>query len=63
MDNIVDKLVDKWYKDCLIYDIPVSPSDVKDIVENLILTKHSKKKTGNKVALKKNILRGGSYVR
>ena len=38
----VDELVDKWYEDCLSYDIPVSPSDVRDIIDNLILTKKEK---------------------
>ena len=42
MDNFVDKLVEKWHEDCLMYDIPVSPSDVRDIVENLVLTKKAK---------------------
>lgn len=42
MDNFVDKLVEKWYEDCLMYNIPVSPSDVRDIVENLVLIKNAK---------------------
>ena len=36
MDKIIEILVNKWYLDCLVYNIPVSPSDVKDIVEELI---------------------------
>lgn len=32
----IEILRDKWYEDCLKYNIPVSPSDVKDIVEELI---------------------------
>lgn len=33
---VVEILKDKWYDDCLKYNIPVSPSDMKDIVEELI---------------------------
>ena len=40
MDKIVEILTNKWYTDCLVYDIPVSPSDVKDIVEELISMKN-----------------------
>lgn len=32
----IEILRDKWYEDCLKYNIPVSPSDVKNIVEELI---------------------------
>lgn len=39
MDGIIDTLAQKWYLDCLVYNIPVSPSDVKDIVEDLLLMK------------------------
>ena len=38
----VDILTKKWYEDCLKYNIPVSPSDVKDIVEELIGIEESK---------------------
>lgn len=36
MDKLIDILVNKWYTDCLVYNIPVSPSDIRDIVEELI---------------------------
>jgi hypothetical protein len=36
MDKIIGVLVDKWYIDCLVYNIPVSPSDIRDMVEELI---------------------------
>lgn len=36
MEGTIQILTEKWYKDCLKYDIPVSPSDVKDIVEELV---------------------------
>ena len=39
MDKIIEILTSKWYTDCLVYNIPVSPSDVKDIVEELVLMK------------------------
>ena len=39
MDKIIEILANKWYLDCLVYNIPVSPSDVKDIVEELISMK------------------------
>ena len=39
MENIIKILAEKWYIDCLVYNIPVSPSDVKDIVEELISMK------------------------
>ena len=42
MDKIVKILANKWYLDCLVYNIPVSPSDVKDIVEELLQTKTEK---------------------
>lgn len=35
MDKIIEILANKWYLDCLVYNIPVSPSDVKDIIEEL----------------------------
>ena len=38
MDDI-NALVDKWYSDCLDYGIPVSPSDVRDVVEELVSMK------------------------
>lgn len=38
-NKIVDILVNKWYLDCLVYNLPVSPSDIKDIVEELISMK------------------------
>lgn len=37
-----ETLTEKWYNDCLAYDIPVSPSDVKDIVEELLELKKEK---------------------
>ena len=37
-----EKIIEKWYNDCLAYDIPVSPSDVKDIVEELMELKAKK---------------------
>lgn len=43
-DNIIEDLANKWYEDCLRYNIPISPSDVKDIIEDLIKTKKSKEK-------------------
>ena len=39
MDKIIEILAYKWYVDCRVYNIPVSPSDVKDIVEDLLKTK------------------------
>ena len=36
MDKIIGVLVHKWYIDCLVYNIPVSPSDIRDMVEELI---------------------------
>lgn len=42
MDNIIDVLTNKWYLDCLVYNIPVNPSDVRDIVEELIQMKKDK---------------------
>ena len=39
MDKIIEILTNKWYLDCLVYNIPVSPSDVKDIVEELVSMK------------------------
>lgn len=35
-------LIKKWYEDCLFYDIPVSPSDIKDIIEELVELKKEK---------------------
>ena len=40
MDEIIEILANKWYIDCLVYNIPVSPSDVKDIVEELVSMKN-----------------------
>jgi hypothetical protein len=42
MDEIIEILTHKWYTDCLVYNIPVSPSDVKDIVEELVSMKNEK---------------------
>jgi hypothetical protein len=39
MDKLIDVLVNKWYTDCLVYNIPVSPSDIRDIVEELLSMK------------------------
>ena len=36
MEGTIQILTEKWYDDCLKYNIPVSPSDVKDIVKELI---------------------------
>ena len=36
MDKVIDVLVNKWYTDCLVYNISVSPSDIRDIVEELM---------------------------
>ena len=36
MENIINTLRDKWYEDCLERNIPVSPGEVKDIVEELV---------------------------
>lgn len=40
--TIINELRDKWYEDCLKYNIPVSPSDVQDIVEELLELKNDK---------------------
>lgn len=45
MENIINTLKEKWYNDCLTYNIPTSPSDIKDIVEELINLKTEKEKT------------------
>ena len=42
MDKIIEILANKWYIDCLVYNIPVSPSDVRDVVEELLQTKIEK---------------------
>lgn len=42
MDKIIEILCNKWYVDCLVYNIPVSPSDVKDIVRDLLELKKEK---------------------
>lgn len=34
-NNIQNTLRDKWYEDCLYHNIPVSPSDIKDFIEEL----------------------------
>ena len=34
--ELTSMLRDKWYADCLRYNIPVNPSDVQDIVEELV---------------------------
>ena len=39
MDGIIETLTHKWYLDCLVYNIPVSPSDVRDVVEDLLSMK------------------------
>ena len=36
MEGTIQILTEKWYEDCLKYDITVSPTDVKDIIEELI---------------------------
>ena len=35
MDKVMDILINKWYTDCLVYNIPVSSSDIRNIVEEL----------------------------
>ena len=45
--ELTSMLRDKWYADCLRYNIPVNPSDVQDIVEDLIETKESKERYYN----------------
>lgn len=35
-------LINKWYSDCLKYNIPLSPSDVEDIVKDLFELKKEK---------------------
>lgn len=42
MDKIIDVLTNKWVLDCLVYNLPVSPSDVRDIVEELVQMKKEK---------------------
>lgn len=42
MEKVMRILANKWYTDCLVYDIPVSPSDVKDVVEELVQMKIEK---------------------
>lgn len=42
MDKIAEILANKWYFDCLVYNIPVSKSDVKDTVEELLELKKEK---------------------
>ena len=39
MHIVIETLVNKWYTDCLNYNIPVSPSDIRDIVEELVSMK------------------------
>lgn len=36
MEEIIKTIRDKWYEDCLTYNIPVSSSEVEDIVEELV---------------------------
>lgn len=45
--KLVSILRDKWYADCLVYNIPVSPSDIQDIVKELIKTKKNKEEYYN----------------
>ena len=42
MEDIVQVLANKWYIDCMVYDLPVSPSDIRDIIEELIQMKKEK---------------------
>ena len=37
-EKVIRELTAKWYEDCLKLDIPVSPSDIKDVVEDLVNT-------------------------
>lgn len=39
MEGIIETLTQKWYSDCLDYNIPVSPSDVRDVIEELVSMK------------------------
>lgn len=54
-DKIIEILKQKWYLDCLVYNIPVSPSDIKDVLEDLI--PNESKKT-----VKLNISMGYTFV-
>ena len=42
MEKVMRILASKWYTDCLVYNISVSPSDVRDIVEELVQMKIEK---------------------
>lgn len=42
MNRIIETLKAKWFQDCLEYDIPLSPSDVEDIVRELVELKKEK---------------------
>ena len=53
MANITDILTNKLYLDCLTFNIPVSTSDVRDIVEDLV---SMKKETEVVVGMKKYTL-------
>ena len=46
-EEIIEILTDKWHTDCLIYNIPVTPSDIKDFIEDLMETKVSKEEYYN----------------
>ena len=52
-EKFIEILRDKWYDDCLKYNIPVSPSEIQDIVEELFELKNEKEiydiKTENKL--------------
>lgn len=53
---MIQTLKEKWYQDCVNYDIPVSPSDIEDIIEDLLATKESKEKGYDKNTLIDNIV-------
>lgn len=42
MDEQIAILTNKWYDDCLQYNIPLSPSDVEDTVRDLFTLKKEK---------------------
>ena len=46
MDKIIEILTHKWYIDCLVYNIPVSPSDIRDVMEDLLKTKREAEEEG-----------------
>ena len=51
MNNTVETLRDKWYADCIAHDIPVSPSDVEDVVKELVSMKKVEEKVVSKTLI------------